>query len=274
MATQDIFQTIGSLDAAGVKRIVDRLEYRGKDETFVAMRQEYLNQMNLPSRANILDLGCGTGVVTRALATQEGFSGRVTGIDYSPELINVAQRLAQEEGLTQQVVFRVGDAQSLEDEAERYDAVILHTLVSHVPDPMRVVSEAARVVKPGGLVAIFDGDYASLTFAVSGHEFDAEMVRTILSLVVANSYVMRELPGMLRGSGLEIANFQANVLAEAGAGHFFSSLAESYVPMVIKADLISKERAESWLNAYRQASLSESAFASCNYYTYIARRPV
>ena len=136
-----------------------------------------------------------------------------------------------------------------------------------------MISEAARVVKPGGLVTIFDGDYASLTFAANGHEFDAEMVRTILSLVVANSYVMRELPGMLRASGLEIANFQANVLAEAGVGHFFSSLAESYVPMVIKADLISRDRAESWLNAYRQASLSESAFASCNYYTYIARRP-
>ena len=154
MATQDIFQTISSLDAAGVQRVVDRLEYRGKDETFVAMREEYLNQMNLSSKANILDLGCGTGVVTRALATQEGFSGSVTGIDHSPELINVAQRLSQEEGLTQQVIFRVGDAQSLEDEDESYDAVILHTLVSHVPDPISVVSEAARVVKPGGLVTI------------------------------------------------------------------------------------------------------------------------
>ena len=137
MTTQDIFQSIGSLDTAGVKQIVDRLEYRGRDETFVAMREQYLDQMNLSPEANILDLGCGTGVVARALATQEGFSGSVTGIDYSPELINVAQRLAQEEGLTQQVVFWVGDAQALEDEDERYDAVVLHTLVSHVPDPMR-----------------------------------------------------------------------------------------------------------------------------------------
>lgn len=273
MTTQDIFQTIGSLDTAGIKRIVERLEYRGKDGNFVAMREQYLSQMNLPSEANILDLGCGTGVVTRALATQDGFSGSVTGIDYSSELISVAQQLAEEEGLTQQVTFRVGDAQSLEEDDESYDAVILHTLVSHVPNPMRVVSEAARVVKSGGQVAIFDGDYASLTFATSEHKFDAEMVQAILSLVVANRYVMRELPGMLRTSGLEIVRFYSNVLAEAGQGQFFSSLVESYVPMVIKEKLISQKRAESWLNAYRQASSNERAFASCNYYTYVARRP-
>jgi len=192
----------------------------------------------------------------------------------SPELISAAQHLAVEEGVTNRVEFRVGDAQSLEDESEKYDAVIAHTVVSHVPDPIKVVSEAARVVKPGGLVTIFDGDYASLTFATGDHEFDAEMVQIILSLVVANSYIMRELPVILREAGLQIANFYSNVLAEVGVGHFFSNLAESYVPMVVKAQLIPEERAENWLNAFQQASSSESVFASCNYYTYIARRPV
>ena len=273
MTTQDIFQAIGSLDAAGVKRIVDRLEYRGKDETFVEMRQEYVRQMNLPAEASILDLGCGTGVVARALASQEGFSGNVTGIDYSPELISAAQRLAEDEGLTKEVEFRVGDAQSLEDGDESYDAVILHTVVSHVPDPVAVISETARVLKPGGLVAIFDGDYASLTYAASNHEFDAEMVQAILAGIVANPYIMRELPTLLRTSGLEIVGFYSNVLAEAGAGQFFSSLAETYIPMVVRAQLISEERAEDWLNAYREASSSKRIFASCNYYTYIAQWP-
>ncbi|MDX1523286.1 MAG: methyltransferase domain-containing protein [Anaerolineae bacterium] len=273
MAMQDIFQAIGSLDAAGVKRIVDRLEYRGKDETFVEMREEYLRQMNLPSEASILDLGCGTGVVTRALAAREGFSGSVTGIDYSPELISAAKRLAEEEGVADRVEFRVGDAQSVEDEDESYDAVILHTVVSHVPDPGAVVSEAARILKPGGSVAIFDGDYASLTYAATDHEFDAEMVQALLSNIVANPYIMRELPTILRTSGLQLTSFYSNVLAEVGVGQFFSSLAESYVPIIVRAQLISEEKAEDWLNGVRQASSNKNIFASCNYYTYIAQRP-
>jgi ubiquinone/menaquinone biosynthesis C-methylase UbiE len=46
-----------------------------------------------------------------------------------------------------------------------FDIVILHTLISHADDPARVLGEARRVVRPGGTVAVFDGDYASLTFA-------------------------------------------------------------------------------------------------------------
>jgi len=110
---KDIFQSIGSLDAEGVQRIVDRLENRGKDETFVAMRDQYLRQMNIAPDANVLDLGCGTGVVARALATRGNYSGKIVGIDFSNELIDAAQQLATEEGIDDRVEFRVGDASAL-----------------------------------------------------------------------------------------------------------------------------------------------------------------
>lgn len=271
---KDIFQSIGSLDAEGVQRIVDRLEYRGKDETFVAMREEYLRQMNLAPNADILDLGCGTGVVARALATRENFSGKIVGVDFSRELIDAAQQLATEEGTNDRVKFRVGDASTLEDEDESFDAVILHTLVSHVPDPVAVVSEAGRVARPGSLVAIFDGDYASITYATGDHNLDAEMVDAILDAVVANPYVMRELPSILRGEGLEIESFTPNILAEAGVGAFFSGMAESYVPMVIRSKTAPEVKANRWLSAYRESVSTNTSFASCNYYTYLARRPL
>jgi ubiquinone/menaquinone biosynthesis C-methylase UbiE len=264
---------IDSLDKEGVQRVVDRLEYRGKDEIFVAMREAYVRRMDFAPEASILDLGCGTGVVARALADRAGFSGRVVGIDYSPDLIRAAQQFAESEGVADRVEFRVGDAQALEDEDESYDAVLLHTVVSHVPDSFATLSEAARVVRRGGAVSMFDGDYASLTYATGDHDFDAEMVRAILSAVVANPYVMREVPSICRTVGLELADFIPHVHAEAGAAAFFSSLAEAYVPMAVRAQLVPEERAETWLRAYRQACASASSFASCNYYTYIAQRP-
>ena len=63
--------------------------------------------------------------------------------------------------------FIVGDAHDLDFAAASFDAVVAHTLLSHVRDPLAVLAEAARVVRPGGTVAIFDGDYASLTFGSS-----------------------------------------------------------------------------------------------------------
>ena len=44
--------------------------------------------------------------------------------------------------------------------------MVAHTLVSHVPEALTVLKEAGRVVKPGGLIAVFGGDYASMTFAL------------------------------------------------------------------------------------------------------------
>jgi SAM-dependent methyltransferase len=219
-----------------------------------------------------LDLGCGTGVVARALASRKDFIGKIVGIDYSNKLIETANRLSNEEGIASRVEFRVGDSTSLDEEDEIYDVVILHTLVSHVPDPLATISEAGRVAKVGGTIAIFDGDYASVTFATGDHKDDAEMVQAMLSAVVANPYVMRELPSIIREVGLEISDFIPNILAEAGAGAFFSGFADAYVPMAVKAGIISHERSEDWLNAYRDAASKDSAFASCNYFTYLATR--
>lgn len=273
MATRDIFQAIDELDAVGIQRVVDRLEYRGQYTPFVRMRETYLEQMDLGTDATILDLGCGTGVVARAIAARSSFHGRVVGVDFSSALVDAARRFSQEEGVASRVEFHVGDAQKLEERDAAYDAVIVHTLVSHVSNPAAVISEAARVVRPGGSVAVFDGDYASLTYATSDRVLDAELVQAILSAVVANPYVMREVPALLRQVGLSISGFFPSVLAEAGKAAFFASLAESYAPIAVRAHLASAEKADRWLEGTRQASANDTFFASCNYYTYLGRRP-
>ncbi|RMH34739.1 MAG: methyltransferase domain-containing protein [Nitrospirae bacterium] len=270
--TRDIFQMIGSLDSDGVQRVVDRLEYRGRDEAFVTMREEYLSRLEIVPEARILDLGCGTGVVARALATRDTFHQPIVGVDFSEDLVAAATRFATEEGIDERVEFRVGDASALEDSDTTFDIVILHTVVSHVPDPVAVISEASRVVRPGGAVAIFDGDYASLSLATGEHEGDSEMVQAILSAVVANPYVMRQVPSILQEVGLDLEGFMANVLAEAGEVAFFLNLAESYVSMAIRAQLMPEDKAREWLNLYRRSVLSKSSFGSCNYYTYLTRR--
>src|SRR4029079_12829735 len=128
------------------------------------MMQQYLDAMRIDSAETVLDLGCGTGVAARAIARRPGFRGRVTGIDLSPHFVAVAQRLAAAESIDR-IDFRVGDSQSLSLPNEGFDAVVLHTLVSHVNDPRAVLGEVRRILKPAGTVGIFDGDYASMTFA-------------------------------------------------------------------------------------------------------------
>ncbi len=244
MSTNDLFQSIDELGAEAIQRIVDRLEFRAKDTDFVRLREQYLAKMDLGGSKRLLDLGCGTGVVARSLAREAEFKGELVGLDLSYALIEAAKQFASNEGVAEQVTFRVGDSHVLGEPDNSYDAIVAHTLISHVKDPSSVISEAARILKPGNTIAIFDGDYASTTFGAGSHELNAKIVKAILDTVVANPYVMRQLAGILNEHGLDIVECIPAVRAEAGRASFFAGLAESYVPMAVKAGNLAEDVAE------------------------------
>ena len=162
----------------------------------------------------------------------------MTGIDQSPEFIAAAERLAADDGVGERVEFVVGDAHALDLPAASFDAAVAHTLVSHVRDPLAVLAEAARVVRPGGSVAVFDGDYASLTFACSDAQLGEAMERAVQSIIMSSPRVMRELPRLLPKAGLRLVATQAHVYAEAGSSSFLLNLAETYGPLAASTGLV------------------------------------
>jgi ubiquinone/menaquinone biosynthesis C-methylase UbiE len=263
-------QFVNEQDAATRERFIERLEFRATDPTFVGYREAYLELLDLPRPAAVLDLGCGTGVVTRAIAARDGFAGVVTGVDQSPDFIAAARRLAAAAGVGERVEFVVGDAHVLHFPAASFDAVVAYTLVSHVRDPLAVLAQAGRAVRPGGTVAIFDGDYASLTFGSADPELGDELERAIKSMIMSSPRVMRELPRLLPQVGLRLIATQAHVYAEAGPGSFMLNLAETYAPLAASAGLVSAPRVDAWLADQRRAAAEGTFFAACNYYGYVA----
>ena len=272
MSARDAMEFINEQDEATLQRFVERLEFRGRDPTFVAYRQAYVEKMGLAPSAVVLDLGCGTGVVARALAARPGFSGRVIGIEQSPAFVEVARRFADEEGVGERVEFRVGDVHALDLRDTSVDAVIAHTTISHVTDPLGVLNEAARVLRPGGAFAAFDGDYASWTFAYSDHAIAKAMEEALLAAVVSKPRVMRDMPRLLRDAGLRLRDVDAHVYADIGRSAFFLGAAESYAPVIARSELMPPEQVEAWLAGLRRASEDGEFFAACNYYAYIATR--
>jgi predicted TPR repeat methyltransferase len=99
-----------------------------------------------PDASTVLDVGCGTGLVGRALRGQ-GFAGRLLGLDLSQPSLDVAQRCGAYDSLQQADL-----QQPLSLEADSVDAVVCVGVMTYLPEVEAVWREFARVARPGGLV--------------------------------------------------------------------------------------------------------------------------
>jgi SAM-dependent methyltransferase len=273
MSPVDPYAMTDRLDDALIQVIVTRLEARGTHPVFATMLQDYLDAMRVDTAKTVLDMGCGTGVAARAIARRRGFTGRITGIDLSASLAATARRLAAHEGIADRVEFRVGDTRSLDLADRTFDAVVAHTLVSHVDDPSAVIREAARVVRPGGMVGIFDGDYASLTFGHADPGQGKAYDEALINAVVTSPRVMRQMPRLLRAAGLELVASFPYVVTEIGKADFWLSGIDSFQRLIPKSGAMTEVEAGIWADALRRDSDEGVFFGASNYYGYVAKRP-
>jgi len=103
---------------------------------------------------DVLDVGCGTGVLSLILSEM---GHNVTGIDLSEGMLGRAKEKAYDQNLRAE--FRLGDAENLSFENESFDVVINRHLLWTLLDPERAVFEWKRVLKPGGKLIIIDGNW-------------------------------------------------------------------------------------------------------------------
>jgi ubiquinone/menaquinone biosynthesis C-methylase UbiE len=270
---RDIFRLAPSMDAAVLETIAARLEFRGTDEGYARRSQAYFARLPLADARRILALGCGTGIEVRALRRLTRPGVAIAGVDHSPALIEAARRLTADEGLSDNVTYQVGDAHHAPYGDDQFDIAILHTVISHVDDPPQVLREARRLVRPGGTVAVFDGDYASLTFAHPDHALAKTIEEKLIQLIVANPRVMRDLPRLLREAELELIDADGTLYANIGSSRFWVGAAESYGVLLGRSGLLPQEMVDGW-RAFQVRSVADNTFfGASNYYTYLTRRP-
>lgn len=108
--------------------------------------------LHLRENARLLDLACGPGIYTRPLASLVP-RGRVVGADLSAPMLKRARRTARSEGL-RDLLFMQADAQALPLRSQHFDAVCCCGALHLFPDTVAALAEIARVLKPGGRLAI------------------------------------------------------------------------------------------------------------------------
>jgi SAM-dependent methyltransferase len=110
--------------------------------------QRLVDFADLPAGQRVLDVACGTGVVTRAVAAHVGSRGTAIGVDYNEAMLAVARRLRPD------LTWLHGDAGRLPFEDASFDAVLCQGGLMFFPDRVAALREMGRVAGPDGLVAI------------------------------------------------------------------------------------------------------------------------
>lgn len=121
-------------------------------------------RLGLQPGQRVLEVGPGTGVMSVPVARHLGPRGQLVCLDIQPRMVAALNRRLQAAGIRNASAI-VGDACSLPFAAEEFDAAFFVTVLGEIPDRQRAVAEAARVLKPGGILAfteiILDPHYQS-----------------------------------------------------------------------------------------------------------------
>ncbi len=270
---RDVFRLAPSMEDGVLETVAERLEFRATDPGYVALSQAYFDRLPLSPPCRVLALGCGTGVEVRALRRRVASGVALVGIDHSQSLVERARKETAAEGLSDGVEYVKGDAHDIPYADSEFDVVTMHTLISHVEDPGGVLADARRVLRPGGTLAIFDGDYASLTFAHPDPVTAVTVEEKLKQVMVANPRVMRDLPRLLQEARLDLVAAEGAVYADIGTGRFWANAAEAYGALLARSGLLPLEVVEGWRADQAEALARTAFFGASVYYTYLARRP-
>jgi demethylmenaquinone methyltransferase / 2-methoxy-6-polyprenyl-1,4-benzoquinol methylase len=169
----------------------------------IKWRQDTMKRMNVKPGSKALDVCCGTGDWTIALAEAVGPSGEVNGLDFSQNMLNVGIEKVKNLGL-KQVKLIHGNAMELPFPDNSFDYVTIGFGLRNVPDYLQVLKEMHRVVKPGGIAVCLETSQPTLVGYKQLFYFYFKFIMPLFGKLFAKSYQeyswlqesARDFPGM------------------------------------------------------------------------------
>jgi arsenite methyltransferase len=265
----DAYANTANLDSPTLARLVEAMEISARDPQHRRMVASYLAELMLQPGARVLEIGCGTGAIARMIASHPHVA-EVVGVDPSPHFLTRARELAAGVG---KLTFEQGGGHDLPVPSDTFDAVVVHRVLSHVVGAPQVLAEAFRALRPGGGLAVFDGDYATITVAIGEHDPLETCVRAVAPSYITDPFVVRRLSGMARATGFTQASFHSFGYAQIEAPDYMLSLLDRGADALMAAGRIGRELADALKAEGRRRVAAHTFFGHVAYASLVARKP-
>jgi SAM-dependent methyltransferase len=216
----DFYATILQTPPEVQQRLADAMELRAADPLQREILQHYLGEVKFPPSARVLEVGSGSGAISRVLAQWPGV-GEVVGVDPSPLLVSIARTRS---GGVPHLSFEEADGRKLPFGGNTFDVVAFHTVLCHVPQPEQALAEAHRVLRPGGTVVIYDGDYATISVALGPGDPLQACVEAFKPAFIHDCWLLRRLPSLVQEAGFEWLGSRSYGYAPLGQPDYLLSL--------------------------------------------------
>jgi SAM-dependent methyltransferase len=244
-----VWRDSAGLDDKQAREHAARLELRAGAASEVAARDDYVKLLGVARGERVLDVGCGSGAVTRTLAQRVAPGGSAVGVDTSAALLKVARELANQAGLGAVIEFKEGDCRALPFPDASFDAVVAATALSHVPDAGCALAEMVRVTRPGGRVGVFDVDGDLTLFAHPERELTRKIVAAFSDHGWVNGWLVRELPA--RFADLGIVDVKVRGFMPLETGGYYANRAERSAEVAVQTGAITADEQTRWLQEFR-----------------------
>jgi ubiquinone/menaquinone biosynthesis C-methylase UbiE len=265
----DVYANITSADRATQERLVTAMELRAAESRQREILETYLAWIDWPENTRLLEVGCGTGAITRVLARRQGVA-EIAGIDPSPVFLAKARELAAK---YRHVTFHEGDVRELEFADGAFDVAIAHTCLTHVPGADQALRELFRVLKAGGSLAVFDGDYASTTLACGDHDPIQACADAAMAALVHDRWLARRLPTLVKSAGFEIIRFDGHAYVQTIEPTYLLTLVDRGADTLVNGGTIGRELAEALKAEARRRVEAGGFYGSITFASMIARKP-
>lgn len=265
----DAFANITELDNEMLNTIAGVLELRAANPQQKALLDAYLSEIDFPNDAEVLEVGCGTGPVCRAIAAKPNVA-TVVGVDPAPVLLQKAEALSRDfDNLT----YREADGRGLPFDDASFDVVILHTILTHVPKPEDVLAEGHRVLRPGGWLGVCDGDFSTASLALGDNDPLQSCCDAFIENFVTDKWLVRRLQPLVAQAGFDARPLRSYGHVETLDPGLTLTWVDRGADALCNAGCINRALADALKAEGRERARNGNFFGYMKYASLVARKP-